>query len=399
MITMTRRQARRLALARCGLLRPDMTGIPSRVATGEKRAREQCYAIIDRFGYLQLDSVAVSGARTHSIVLASRLDNFPTALGENLLGIGEPLFEYWGHEACWLPMWLYPYFQFRRREYRIHRWWGDVLGQNKALAQRIIERIKHDGPLRSKDFEGERVFRVWGGKLATRVAEALWSVGELAIRKRHNFQRIFDLTERVIPSDVLRRTVTEAEALDELLLCVLSAQGWVSTGTMAATWRLVNKRPLIESSLSRLVEQGLVVECLLNTKDKDLTGWIRPSDIELAQKLERARPRRDKGVLLSPFDPLLSDRGRTRRLFDFNQLLEIYKPRHQRQYGYYCLPVLAGDRLIARVDLRAFRKTGNLSVLSRQFEAAPDARQRKAVESALKRFARSVGLHCDSPIS
>ena len=255
------------------------------------------------------------------------------------------------------------------------------------------------GGERSKDFEGERVFRVWGGKLATRVAEALWSVGELAIRKRHNFQRIFDLTERVIPSDVLRRTVTEAEALDELLLCVLSAQGWVSTGTMAATWRLVNKRPLIESSLSRLVEQGLVVECLLNTKDKDLTGWIRPSDIELAQKLERARPRRDKGVLLSPFDPLLSDRGRTRRLFDFNQLLEIYKPRHQRQYGYYCLPVLAGDRLIARVDLRAFRKTGNLSVLSRQFEAAPDARQRKAVESALKRFARSVGLHCDSPIS
>lgn len=395
MTTITVRQARRLALARSGVLKPALTGMPNRAFHDEKRARRQCHAVINRFGYLQLDSVAISGARTHSIVLASRLEHFPTELGERLLSPGEPLFEYWGHEACWLPMALYPCFGFRRREYRIHRWWGDVLGENARLAQHIIERIQCEGPLRSKDLEGERIFRVWGGKLATRVAEALWSVGELAVRARNRFQRTFDLTERVIPPDVVTLSVSDEEALDRLLLCALSGQGWASTTTLAATWRLVNKRKPIAASLERLQEQGLVVKCLLSTKDKNLLGWIRPGDIELAQKLGTVRPRRDRGVLLSPFDPLLSDRARTRLLFGFKQLLEIYKPRHQRQYGYYCLPVLAGDQLIARVDLRAFKKSGTLVLLSCQFEASPDSHQLRAVDCALQRFASSVGLRCD----
>ena len=101
--------------------------MPSRAAGRGKRARSRCHAVIDRFGYLQLDSVAISGARTHSIVLASRLEGFGADLGEDLLARGEPLFEYWGHEACWLPMALYPHFEFRRREYRVHPWWGDIL--------------------------------------------------------------------------------------------------------------------------------------------------------------------------------------------------------------------------------------------------------------------------------
>ncbi|NIW38208.1 MAG: winged helix-turn-helix domain-containing protein, partial [Gemmatimonadetes bacterium] len=114
------RQARRLALARGGLLRPRHTGLPDRAAGRGLRARDRCHSVIDRFGYLQLDSVAVTGARTHSIVLASRLERFDADLGEELLQPGEPLFEYWGHEASWMPMELYPVFGFRRREHRIH---------------------------------------------------------------------------------------------------------------------------------------------------------------------------------------------------------------------------------------------------------------------------------------
>ena len=369
--------------------------MPSRAAGHGKRARSRCHAVIERFGYLQLDSVAISGARTHCIVLASRLNGFATDLGENLLGPGEPLFEYWGHEASWLPMALYPYFGFRRREYRVHPWWGDVLNDNAALAQHIVERVEREGPLRSKDLEGERVFHIWGGKLATRVAEALWSAGDLAVRTRNRFQRTFDLTERVIPPEVMSVTVSDEDALDTLLLFALSGQGWASAGTMAATWRLVNKREPIMAALKRLEEQGSIVECKVITKDKELPGWIRSQDIELAGDLDKVRPRRDRGVLLSPFDPLLSDRGRTRLLFDFELRLEIYKPEHQRQYGYYCLPVLAGDQLIARVDLRAERKSGNLAVLSCHFETPPKPREHAAVESALRRYAHSVGLACN----
>ena len=109
------RQTRRLALARGGLLKPEVTGLPVRAAGKGRRARSRCHSIVERFGYLQLDSVSVSGARTHSIVLASRLENLDASLGEDLLIPGEPLFEYWGHEACWIDMALYPYFGFRRR--------------------------------------------------------------------------------------------------------------------------------------------------------------------------------------------------------------------------------------------------------------------------------------------
>ena len=391
-VSISLRQARRLALACSGILKPQLTGMPSRAAGRGRRARTHCHTVIERFGYLQLDSVAISGARTHSIVLASRLDNFAADLAEELLQPGEPLFEYWGHEACWLPMALYPHFGFRRRDYRVHPWWGNVLGENSKLAAGIMRRIQAEGPLRSKDLEGERVFHVWGGKLTTRVAEALWSAGELAVRTRNRFQRTFDLTERVIPSDLIACTLSDEEAMDTLLLRALSGQGWATTGTLAATWRLVNKREQILASLQRLLEQGLIVECNLMTASKELTGWIRVDHLALVDDLDKVRPRRDRGVLLSPFDPLLSDRGRTRLLFGFEQLLEIYKPEYQRQYGYYCLPVLAGDQLIARVDLRADRKAGRLAVLSCHYEATARPREDAAVDSALQRFAKSVGL-------
>jgi hypothetical protein len=135
--------------------------------------------------------------------------------------------------------------------------------------------------------------------------------------------------------------------------------------------------------------------------ERELSGWVRPEDLDLAADLDSARPRRDRGVLLSPFDPVLWDRERVRLLFDFNQVLETYKPAEVRRYGYYCLPVLAGDRLIARVDLKAERKAGYLRVLSCHYEsnrgngkAAP--RERHAVQCALSRFASAVGLEIDA---
>jgi len=400
MQSLSQRQARRLALARAGLLKPELTGLPTRAAGKGPRARSRCHSIVERFGYLQLDSVSVSGARTHSIVLASRLENLDASLGEELLSPGEPLFEYWGHEACWIDMGLYPCFGFRRREFRVHPWWGDLLGQHPRMVASIMGRVEQEGAFRSVDLEGSGGKGWWDFKLSKRIAEALWSAGELAIASRRHFHRSFDLPERVIPAEVRRRVVSDEEAFDTLLLKALEGHGWASTGTLAATWRLVNCRERVAASLQRLVESGRILACTLAGGRRELAGWIRPQDLELAAVLDGARPRRDRGVLLSPFDPVLWDRERVRLLFGFDQVLEIYKPAESRRYGYYCLPVLAGDRLIARVDLKAQRQSGKLRLLACHHEpngggavAAP--RERRAIQSALSRYASSIGLDLD----
>lgn len=390
--------ARRLALARAGLLLPERTGLPRRAAGEGLRARKAALAVIRRFGYLQLDTVSIAGARSHAVVLMSRLNGFDPRLAEELLQPGEPLFEYWGHEACWLPMELYPLLEFRRREFRTHPWWGDIIGQHPDVARDLVRRIRDEGPLRSVDLEGAGSRGWWDLKVTKKVATALWSSGELAIRRRRNFQRSYDLAERVIPSGVLQQTVPQEAAMERLLLLALGGHGWASTSTLGQTWRLRRRQPELRAALARLLEAGAVVRCeLVQPGGKRRRGWVRPEDLELAARLERARPRRDIGVLLSPFDPLLWDRTRVETLFGFHQLLEIFKPRQQRIYGYYCLPVLAGERLVARLDLRADRRAGRLEVLSRRFEDPSDgpaasAEDAAATRTALQRFAAAVRL-------
>lgn len=393
---LTVRQARRLALARAGLLKPEWTRMPRRAAGAGKRARNGALAVIERFGYLQLDTVSVAGARSHVLVLLSRLEGLDPAVGERLLRPGEPLFEYWGHEASWIPLDLYPAFAFRRREFEEHPWWGDVVGEHPQVADELRRRLRDEGPMRSLDLEGGSAAGWWDIGVAKRVAATLWSSGEIAIRERRNFQRIFDLAERVIPAAIRRSGLPEVEGVEMLLLKALDGHGWASLGTMAATWRLKNRRRQLLEILEDLRHRREVVRCGLERDDgRSVDGWIRPSDLELAARLDAVRPRTDRGVLLSPFDPVLWDRRRVETLFDFEQVLEIYKPAAERKYGYYCLPVLAGEELVARVDLKADRKRGVLSVLSCHFEV-PDsrsgagARNVTAVTSALERYADAI---------
>ena len=403
--TISLRAARRLALARAGLLlAPAHSGLPASAGRGEAAARRAAHAVIARFGYLQLDTVSVAGARSHAIVLLSRLAGFQPRLAEELLQPGEPLFEYWGHEASWIPFELYPAFGFRREEFRVHPWWGDLLGEHRHLADELLRRIEAEGPLRSLDMEGEggRPARPanqkntgwWQLKITKKVATALWSAGDLAIRERRAFQRTFDLTERVIPERWRRETLDRAASLRKLLLVALGGHGWATTGTLAATWRLRNKREEIAAALSELREAGEIVACTLvdpRHARGNVKGWCRPADLELASRLERARPRADRPVLLSPFDPLLWDRGRVQLLFGFAQALEIFKPAAQRVFGYYVLPVLAGERLVGRVDLKARPAAGRLELLAAHHET-DDAATRDTVRAAVKRFADSLAL-------
>ncbi len=398
MENLTTLEVRRLALARAGLLKPEWTAFPARAKGRGKRALDGADRVIRRFGYLQLDTVSIAGARSHTIVLLSRLDGMDPRLGEELLQPGRPLFEYWGHEACWLPIDLYPTFGFRRREFRRHPWWGNIVGENPGVARDLRRRIRDEGPLRSIDMEGEGSRGWWDLKIAKRVASALWTSGELAIRERRNFQRSYDLAERVIPEEYRSWPLPKKDALEQLVLKALDGHGWATTGTIASTWRLRNQRKELAAALNRLVGKGLIMPCTLGSGEgKPTAGWITPGDLQLAGKLRAVRPRSDRGVLLSPFDPLLWDRARVRRLFDFDQILEIFKPAAKRVYGYYCLPILAGERLIGRVDLKADRKAGILRVLSCRYEAggrrrAENARDAEAARTALERYAGALGL-------
>ncbi|MEM7481786.1 MAG: crosslink repair DNA glycosylase YcaQ family protein [Acidobacteriota bacterium] len=395
--TLTQRQARRLALLRAGLIKPSWSGMPAR---GARYGRAAALKVIRRFGYLQLDTVSIAGARSHVLVLLSRLTGFDPALGERLLEPGEPLFEYWGHEASWLPLELYPAFEFRRRECARHPWWGDLIGKHQDVADGLIARIAAEGPLRSADFEeggrrkGDRA-GWWNLKVAAKVATALWSCGRLAIRRRSAFQRHYDLAERVIPEELRGRPLGREDALPILLERALAGHGWATTGTLAATWRLKSLRPAIDSALRRLTDEGRILPCrlLVGRSKADAIGWVRPQDLEFADRLGDLRPRRGRGVLLSPFDPVLWDRGRVQTLFGFEQLLEIFKPAPQRRWGYFCLPVLAGDSLIGRVDLKAENAAGRLRVLSRHFERSkPTAADRSAMDSALERHGEALSL-------
>lgn len=396
METLSIREARRLALARAGLLTPEPTGLPRSARGRGPTAFAAALEVVQRFGYLQLDTVSVAGARSHTIVLLSRLAGLDPAVGEELLRPGSALFEYWGHEACWIPLALYPAFEFRRREFRAHPWWGDLVREHPKVAEDLLRRIRDDGPLRSADMEGRASKGWWDLSAMKRVAAALWSSGELAIRERRNFQRTYDLSERVIPEALRQRPLSTAEGLETLLLAALAGHGWATTGTLASTWRLRNRKAELLATLQRLQERGALQACALVSEDGARTaGWIRPADRELAARLERTRPRGDRGVLLSPFDPLLWDRARVARLFGFEALLEIFKPAPQRVYGYYCLSVLAGEHLVARVDLKADRKRERLQVVSAHYEKTDRAagkRDREATRVALGRYASALGL-------
>jgi uncharacterized protein YcaQ len=401
METLSVRAVRRLALARAGLLGGRWSGLPIVAGRAESTMRRRAHEIIRRFGYLQLDTVSIAGARSHAIVLASRLDGFDPTLGERLLQPGEPLFEYWGHEASWLPLESWSTFGFRRRELTVHHWWGDLLSAHPEVATRLEGRLRDEGPLPARALESRPSRGWWDLGVVKKVAAALWSAGRLAVRERRGFERVWDLTERVVPPAVLAEPdLPEDEAIEALLLQALDGHGWATTGTLAATFRLRNRGPQIAAALASLVRQHRAARAAVDSDGRRISGWIRSEHLELASRLEGARLRGDRGVLLSPFDPVLWDRQRTSMLFDFEQVLEIYTPAPKRRWGYFCLPVLAGERLVARVDLATDRPSRRLRVLACHYESPDPASPARpadaeATRTALERWAATLGLEVD----
>jgi uncharacterized protein len=336
-------QARRMALGAQGFAEPRPVG---------RIDRRHLRRALDRMGLVQIDSVNVL-VRSQELPLFARLGPHPRTLIDDATRAGE-LFEYWVHEASHVPT----------EHYHLHRW--RMTGEHKwsryftlqerrpGFVEQVYDRVAAEGPIAAGDL-AERVGKKgswwdWDdGKIAL---EHLFWTGRLTARRRpSDFARMYDLTERVIPAHVLARpALPEHEARKELLVLAAKYHGVATFDDLTDYHRQNNpkSRPLV----TELVEEGRLLPV-------EVEGWNKPAFVHPDAKV----PRRISGAaLLSPFDPVVWHRDRTERLFGFRYRIEIYVPQPKRQYGYYVLPFLFGDQLVARVDLKSDRQRGVLMV-------------------------------------
>jgi uncharacterized protein YcaQ len=336
---------------------------------------------IRRLTAVQLDSISAVD-RAHRLTIGARAGAFPDAHVTRLLEEGR-VFEYWAHEACLLPIELWPHF---RRTMLGNGHWGThdrALREHADLVEPVLARIRDEGPLASRDFEGSGSGGMWNWKPAKRVLEAMWDRGELVIRTRRNFQRYYDLTERVIPKAVLDAPVpSEDETLRTFALLAVAARGALTEPAIREHWRLKGGRARLHHHLLALCEEGRLRE--VQTDDGGPPFYVLP-DVELDGP--PAPP-----TLVGPFDNLVWDRPLLERLFGFKHVIEVYKREHERVFGYYVLPLLAGDRFVGRADLKADRGEGVLQV--RRFHPEPRVRGNVSakLERAAARLARVLGL-------
>jgi len=337
---------------------------------------------INRLSAVQLDSISTVD-RAHRLTLTSRIGTYDESELQALVVSGR-IFEYWAHEACLLPVELWPHFR-RTMEGGGH--WGfhdRALRENADLVEPVLERIRTEGPLASRDFGGTRTSKeMWARTPAKAVLEALWDRGVLVVAGRESFQRRYDLAERVIPREILDApTPDEDETLRTLALLAVRARGALTEPAIREHWRLKGGRVRLHRHVLALVDEGLLRE--VHVDDGGQPFYV---DAEAELDGDPAPP-----VLLCPFDNLLWDRPLAERLFGFRHVMEIYKREHEREYGYYVLPLLAGDRIVGRADLKAERAAGILHV--RSFH--PEPRVRGNVEAKLgraaTRLARVLGL-------
>jgi uncharacterized protein YcaQ len=337
---------------------------------------------IRRLGAVQLDSITAVD-RAHRLTVSSRIGAYSEPELQELLVSGR-VFEYWAHEACLLPIELWPHCRVTMADKGHWRFHQTALEKHGDLVEPVLARIRAEGPLGSRDFEGAGDgTEMWNWKPAKAVLEALWDRGVLAVAGRQSFQRRYDLAERVIPRAMLDAPVPdEDETLRTLALMAVRARGALTEPAIREHWRLKGGRARLHQHVLALVDDGLLREV-----EADDGGPPFYVDAEAELDGDPAPP-----VLLCPFDNVLWDRPLLERLFGFRHVIEVYKREHERAYGYYVLPLLAGDRIVGRADLKAVRAEGVLHV--RRFHPEPRVRGNVSakLERAATRLARVLEL-------
>ncbi len=338
-------EARRLALGAQGMNDGRPTG---------RITRRHLHRVLDRVGLIQIDSVNVL-VRSQELPLFARLGPHPRTLIDEAAARGE-LFEYGVHEASHVPTAHYHLHRWRMRTPQRWKPLSDLMEQRPSFVEDVYRFVADNGPIAAGDLQQRSgpkgSWWDWDdGKVAL---EALFHEGRVSARRRPNdFARMYDITERVIPADVLARpAVPELEARKELLVLAAGHHGVATVADLADYHR--QKPAVCEPLIAELVEEGRLLPVAVE-------GWDRPAYVLPDVKVPRRVGAR---ALLSPFDPIVWRRERAERLFGFHYRIEIYTPKAKRRYGYYVLPFLLGDELVGRVDLKADRAAGALMVQS-----------------------------------
>ncbi len=322
---------------------------------------------MDTLGVMQLDTIPII-CRPQHLVPYSRLGPYDPRLFDRIAYRDDEWFESWAHEAALIPMSLEPWFRFRQAEMVTKNHWS-ALDDRPDYIDQVHRELLECGPLTAGELSnpGERqgTDHAWGGRSHGRLALGrLFAIGKAGARRVGNFERQFDAIERVVPAEIrTAATPTRDEAQRELLRRSAIAVGVGTQDDIADYYRISNPeaRPHVEA----LVASGDLIQVAVE-------GWDKPAFRAAGSKLPRQL---DASALLSPFDPVVWHRARGERLFDFRYRIEIYVPEPKREFGYYVLPYLMGERIVARVDVKAERKQGVLRVKGAWLEshADPDA--------------------------
>ncbi|MBX3091474.1 MAG: YcaQ family DNA glycosylase [Cryobacterium sp.] len=339
--------ARRIAVAAQGFGRP----VPDAVGA------RQLNLTIDRLGLLQLDSVNVF-ERSHYLPLLARLGAYDRRELDRLTFSRKGRYvEYWAHEAALIPVESWPLFRWRMEGYR--RSPKDSLTLWSQSHQPMLDWLRKEladkGPLAASEVEHDAAKRTgpwWGWSDVKTGLEALFRWGEATSAGRSRFERVYALTEHVLPQEIRERRVSARDAQKRLVEHAARAHGIATTGDISDYFRLKNVP--VGELLHELREEGVVRQLAVD-------GWRQRAWLHRDARIPR---RIETAALLSPFDPIVWRRDRAERLFDFHYRIEIYTPAPQRVFGYYSLPILVDDRIVGRIDLKSDRQAGVLRVQS-----------------------------------
>jgi uncharacterized protein YcaQ len=346
-------------------------------------------SIVRRLGALQIDSVNVL-VRSHYLPLFSRAGAYDTELLHRAAydGRRRRLFEYWGHEASFLPVECYPLFQWRmERARRGEGTWGRLkryATEHQDLVASALAQIRERGPLGASELEasGRSAGGWWGWSQGKEIMEWLFWSGQVTTASRRNFERRYDLVERALPAQIVTAPVPSPDDAQRRLLEIAARALGVATARDLRDYFRLSATDAAQR-LQELTEAGVLVPV-------NVEGWRQPAwlhrDVRLPRSIEAT-------ALLSPFDSLIWERQRTERLFDFSYRLEIYTPAHKRLHGYYVLPLLLGDRIVARIDLKSDRAHSQLQVRGGSVESGVAISEVMApLRRELQRLARWLSL-------
>lgn len=386
--TLDNRTARRLFLARHGLGTP-----PSGKATGA-----DLLEVIDALGFVQLDSINTV-ARAHDMILFARRARYRCPDLPRLYGCRGTLFEHWTHDAAVIPMAYYHHWhlRFQRDAERLKKQWSAARREGfVAQFDEVLTHIRDNGPCGSSDVgrdEKKGSGGWWDWHPSKTALEYLWRSGALTVIGRDGFQKRYDLTERVIDETLLNDNARPdpEETIDWLCNGALDRLGFATSGELAGFWATASPAET-RDWCNRAQSRGEIEQVRILCADgRERMSFARPDTVEQATQLPSA-PARMR--CLSPFDPALRDRARTERLFGFHYRIEVFVPAAKRKYGYYVFPLLEGDRLVGRIDMKAHRDQGELRVKALWPEAGvawSPARHRR-LEAELDRIARLANV-------